>query len=592
MSCILALTLPANALAAVEKNEIVYANLEADGSGRQVIVVNRFESDEAQTVTDYGSYDKLTNLTSTEALSQDRDQVTFSMEPGTFYYQGRLTDTSLPWSFSLKYQMDGKTLNPEQMAGRSGRATVTMDIEQNPAVDSLFFEKYLLSMSVTLDGEKFKDIVAEGANLANSGQDRLLSYTLMPDEAHHLTITAQVTEFELPAIEINAIPMSMDIGEVDTTQIKDQIAQLQDGIDQMDEGAGKLADATQTFKEGTGSLYQGSSQVKKGISSLSGGADQLFQGADQMERLLDNMIESFGQLQGAASQLSESSESLTSGSGQLSEGVSTLNTQFQAVASASAEMKTAISSLAGAAGSCGQDIANLKKLIGVVSQYPDLKTDYAKYIASAQRLIGTMEALDSGLSELNEKVQTFDAALAQVGAAIGQLSQAAQALDGGVGQYTGAADQLSGAINGVDLSGASQQAQLFYQGIESLDEGLKALKQSYATLHQGIATLDGSSSSLEDGAVELEEGAGEIKDKTGDMDQKVDDEVDSVLSKYTGEDFEARSFVDSRNDVELVQFVIRTEPIQMPEPSETAEEEPEEEGFMDRVKGLFEGWGN
>mgnify|MGYP002237243537 CR=1 FL=1 len=57
---------------------------------------------------------------------------------------------------------------PEQMAGRSGRATITMDIEQNPAVDSLFFEKYLLSMSVTLDGEKFKDIVAEGAILHDS----------------------------------------------------------------------------------------------------------------------------------------------------------------------------------------------------------------------------------------------------------------------------------------------------------------------------------------------------------------------------------------------------------------------------------------
>ena len=71
MSCILALTLPANALAAVEKNEIVYANLEADGSGRQVIVVNRFESDEAQTVTDYGSYDKLTNLTNGPECSRN-----------------------------------------------------------------------------------------------------------------------------------------------------------------------------------------------------------------------------------------------------------------------------------------------------------------------------------------------------------------------------------------------------------------------------------------------------------------------------------------------------------------------------------------
>lgn len=590
MSCALALALPMNALAAAEKNEIVYANLNADGSERQVIVVNRFESDEAQTVTDYGHYSSLINLTSLEELSQEEDRVNFSMEPGTFYYQGERADTDLPWRFRLKYQMDGETLTPDQMAGRSGKAVVTMDIVKNPAVNSMFFEKYLLSMSVTLDGEKFKEISAEGANMANAGQNRLLSYTLMPNEEHHLTISAQVTGFEMPAITINAIPMHIEIGEVDTTKIKDQIAELQDGISQMDDGAGQLAEATQELKKGTGSLYRGSSQVKSGISSLSSGADQLFQGAGQVKLLMDGMIEQFGQLKSAASLLSQSSEGLNSGAVQIQDGLSALNTQFQAVAGASAAFKETISSLSDAAGGCDQDITNLKNLIGVINQYPDLSSDYAKYIASATHLIGTMEALDGGLSQLNESVEAFDTALTQVGTAIGQLSEAAQTLASGVSQYTGGVDQLSGTIGGVDLTGASQQFQVFYQGIESLDTGLTTLKSSYSALHQGISSLNSSSTDLQDGADELKEGAAEIKDKTSDMDQKVDDEVDNALSKYIGDTFEARSFVDARNDVELVQFVIKTEAIEVPDPSEPEETEPETEGFRDRVESLFEGW--
>lgn len=591
LSCLLAMAIPANALAAVEKNEIVYANLNADGSGSQVIVVNRFESDEAQQVTDYGKYSNLTNLTSLDALTQQQDQVSFSMQPGTFYYQGEMIGSDLPWNFAISYQMDGESLTPEEMAGRSGKAVISIDIVKNPAVNPMFFEKYLLSMSVTLDGEKFKEIGADSANMANSGQNRLLSYTLMPDEEHHLIIAAQVTEFELPPITINAIPMSMDIGEVDTTEIKDQIAELQDGIGQMDDGAGQLADATSKLKKGTGSLYQGSTQVRKGISTLSGGADQLFQGASQIELLMNAMIERFGQLQSAAGQISQNSQGLNAGAAQLSEGLNALNTQYQAVSGAVSDLKKAVSALAAAAGGCDQDIANLKKLIGVVSQYPDLASDYAKYIASGKRLMGTMELLDAGLSQLNQKIGDFETALNQVGAAINQLNEGAKTLNGGIGQYTGAVDQLSGAINGVDLSDAAPQIQLFCQGMESLDKGLNELKSSYEALHQGIATLNSSSAEMKDGAGELKDGADEIKDKTGDMDQKVDDEVDNALSKYTGEGFEARSFVDERNEVELVQFVIKTAAIEIPEADTPAEEEPEEEDFIDRVKKLFDGWG-
>ena len=173
------------------------------------------------------------------------------------------------------------------------------------------------------------------------------------------------------------------------------------------------------------------------------------------------------------------SQGLNAGAAQLSEGLNALNTQYQAVSGAVSDLKKAVSALAAAAGGCDQDIANLKKLIGVVSQYPDLASDYAKYIASGKRLMGTMELLDAGLSQLNQKIGDFETALNQVGAAINQLNEGAKTLNGGIGRYTGAVDQLSGAINGVDLSDAAPQIQLFCQGMESLDKGLNAVSYTH-----------------------------------------------------------------------------------------------------------------
>ena len=37
-----------------------------------------------------------------------------------FYYQGTLEDTALPWNFSFNYCIDGKVVDPSELAGRDG----------------------------------------------------------------------------------------------------------------------------------------------------------------------------------------------------------------------------------------------------------------------------------------------------------------------------------------------------------------------------------------------------------------------------------------------------------------------------------------
>lgn len=90
-----------------------------------------------------------------------------------------------------------------------------------------------------------------------------------------------------------------------------------------------------------------------------------------------------------------------------------------------------------------------------------------------------------------------------------------------------------------------------------------------------------------DGADSLREGTDEFKEKSKDMDGQIHEEIDGVVDSFSGSDFVPVSFVSDKNkNVELVQFVMKTAGIQIPEPEEIpVEEEPE--GFWKRLAALF-----
>ena len=73
-----------------------------------------------------------------------------------------------------------------------------------------------------------------------------------------------------------------------------------------------------------------------------------------------------------------------------------------------------------------------------------------------------------------------------------------------------------------------------------------------------------------DGVGELKDGTDEFKDKTSDIDEKIDEEVNKVITNFSGSDFTTISFVSDKNtNVNLVQFIMKTEGIKMPEKGKT-----------------------
>ena len=259
------------------KEEVVYIRLNGDGSVKEIHVVNIFELDAAGQIIDYGAYENLRNMTTTDELGYANETVTIDAQAGRLYYEGKLKSNVMPWNIKIRYFMDGQEYTADEIAGKSCELKITMQITENTACEGNFFAGYTLQTSVSLDTKSCANISASGATIANVGSKKQLTYTILPGKGANIEITASVKDFEMAAISINGIQLKMNI-EINDDLIQDKIDELLSGIFRLDEGAGIIKDgATQLF-DGANALKDGMNQMQSGAGALAGGMSQLESG--------------------------------------------------------------------------------------------------------------------------------------------------------------------------------------------------------------------------------------------------------------------------------------------------------------------------
>src|SRR5699024_10748925 len=152
------------------------------------------------------------------------------------YYQGELEKQVLPWNIAIHYILDGDEIEPDELAGKSGKIEIHIQTEENDTVDPVFFNYYLQQISVTLDPEKFDNIQAPEGIKANEGKKQRITFSVMPEEESELIITADVEEFELDPIELNALPANIAMEDPDFGSQTGQFKTLSDAISDLHTG--------------------------------------------------------------------------------------------------------------------------------------------------------------------------------------------------------------------------------------------------------------------------------------------------------------------------------------------------------------------
>ncbi|MCD7846278.1 MAG: hypothetical protein LUG57_10625 [Oscillospiraceae bacterium] len=644
------LACPALGAESTPKEEVVYASLDGSGAVEAVYVVNIFDLAQAGTITDYGDYSALRNMTTTDEIVYEDGVVTIQAEAGKLYYEGTLENAQLPWTFEIHYYLDGVEYAAADLAGRSGELEITLSVGENTACAGDFFQGYALQISLTLDTALCADITAEGATVANVGGDKQLTYTVLPGTEKEYIITAAVTDFEMEGIDINGVPLTLEV-EVDDEALMEQVTSLIEAIQALDEGAAELdegavglessvetdlASGTGSLTAGAAALESGTGELETGAETASAGAASLTDGAAALEAGLETLNQGVAQLQAGLEALDGQSQALTDGSAQVKAALAALQSALAGVTASSDTIETLtataqtmeasldaltaqnqaaaqqLESLAGIAGGLG---GVTTAAVNAALSGMGIDMTVADGVALADGLVTLLESNSEAIAQIETFMDTVSQALSDsltalegqvsaLTAAIDALAQEYDGLDAGIEDYTegvaqilAGCEQLSAGVSALtESSGAlTAGASALYDGVEELLAGIVSIYQATGTLTDGAGQLDSGVAALLEavqalcgGTEELKEGTAAMREETEGMDETIQEQIDDLLASVTGGETEITSFVSGKNTaVEAVQFVITTPAIETETTTETTTETEQETTFWQKLMELF-----
>lgn len=269
------------------KEEVVYGMLNADGSVSVIHVVNIYDSG---TILDYGTYSKVTNLSTAEALTYVDDAITAVLDAKRVYVQGDMTVLELPWTVLIEYTLDDQPIDPTKLGGKSGDLKIHLVISANPKVNPSFAANMALQVGLSLDQSRIADLKTTKATLAQAGSAQQVTYTVLPGQSLNTVLQMTVTDFEMDPITLNGIRMTLGF-DVDTSTLTDQLTSLTDAIAQLDTGVGQLKEGMNALSSGFESYVAGMNQFNTGLAQLALSGEALSLGANALSTNMALLVE-------------------------------------------------------------------------------------------------------------------------------------------------------------------------------------------------------------------------------------------------------------------------------------------------------------
>lgn len=479
------------------KEEVIYGILKSDGAVESLYVVNIFNGGN---IIDYGDYSKVFNLTTNVALNQADDKLSINTDKEKFYYQGNLISKELPWTIVIKYYMNDKELPASDLAGMSGALKITLSVTKNPNVSTSFYDNFGLQISVLLDNKLSRNIVANNATIAEAGGSKQLNFTVLPGNSFDSTITANVNDFEMDSISINAIRLAFDIN-IDSKEFTGQFSELIQGIEVLDDGAGDLLEGIKKLSDGINDYVEGLNAFNNGIEQLSSGAKELYTGASSL---------SYG-----ISELAKQNDNINNGA------IALQNASFDAVNA---------------------------QLQGMGLGLPVLTPDnYSTVLSNIPDLAVVKLQLD-GIIQFVQGLKGYTDGVAQLDTGANKLSE-------GVKKFRDSSGEIAASANAI------------YDGATKINSGIKELKV---------------------GMTSYKEGTNEFRSQASNINSEIDKQISELMNEIFGSNEIVESFVSEKNkDIDSVQFVLKTSPIEISEVPTAEITEPVRLSFWQKILELF-----
>lgn len=573
----------------MEKQETVYVNQKADGSVDNITVSDWLKNISGTgNVTDVSHLDNIKNVKGDESFRQEKDgKLVWSANNADIYYQGTTNET-LPVGVHISYKLDGVNTDAKEMAGKSGKLTITLQYENN--MDDGDEEQsipFLMTSAIILPVDTFHNVTVSQGKIISEGSNQILVVYGMPGLEEELklsgdmkekldkkigdtvTITADATDFSLGSIYTVAssnvfsdIDLDAD-GSMD--DLENAIDELVSATDKLISGSKELSDGLTTLQNsfktyaagvndvgkgasdlatGAGKLEKGISKYTKGVKSLTDGTDQYIAGTQTLAQGVSAYVAGEQLIDSGISELYTKTKDFPTQYGAFSDGLLsyisgvdqiTNKENVKALADGASSIKGGIQDIHNNLAGINNALIELLDKMG--EENTDGKLDQAiASLKTQQATLAVMVQATGEGSNLAKGAGQLAGAMQQLNDNAGQLSQGGQSLKSYNSQISEGITGISGGISSLytGIQQLSDSNDALLAGATQLQTKSTDLITGIGQLTASSAALNSSAKSLSKGAKKLSKGTGSLENATKDVSLGVDKLQGGSLSLLNG----------------------------------------------------------
>ena len=591
------------------KDETVYVIAGADGSVQKIIVSDWIKNTlGSNTIRNKSELTDVENVKSDESytLGSDNTRV-WDAQGNDIYYQGNI-EKELPVGLSVTYKLDGKTVSPAELAGKSGKVTIRFDytnqqyeyVEIDGQKEKIYVPFAMLT-GILLDNDVFTNVEITNGKLINDGSRTAVIGIAFPGLQDNLAISPE--KLEIPDyVEITANAKNFKLGMTITLATNELFNEMDadhlDSISDLSGSLGEMTDAMEQLMDGSSQLYDGLSTLLEKSGELVEGIDKLTAGAEALKTGAGDLDTGAAKLQSGAAQLSEGLNTLASNNDSLNGGakqvfetlLSAANTQLAAAGLdvPALTISNYADVLTGVIASLDENAVYEKALAAVTAaveaQRPYIEGQVTAAINAAIAEQMQSESIVQMIEDNTTEQMASESVQAMISANVEEQMQSDtikemiatntelqvqkaisdnMASDEVQAQFAAASE---GAKSVISLKTSLDSYNTFYLGLQSytagvsqaaagagelkagtddLKSGTSKLYAGATELYDGILTLKNGTPALVDGITQLRDGAMQLSDGLKEFnEQGVQKLVDAVDGDLTGLTTRLRATID------------------------------------------------
>lgn len=476
-------------------DEAYYAMTDCYGNLTEGSVVKSYRTNGFTTLTDYGDYDEVVNLTDGTVPVTADGKTTFRFDgdnvPDHFYFEGKTAQPfeDLPWTLAVSYTLNGVPARAEELAGQTGVVEIHLDAVPNPEASEYARNNYTLEAMAIFNQDDILSLEAPGAQVQLIGNLRAVLFLGLPGEELHDVIRVGSEDFSFGGLTILMVPATLSQLE-EIAKLSERKDELEENYDRLSGSMDSLLDAMTAMTGSLNASANGLDQLEQARGIFSNGKGSLYAGTDALRADLSNLAEVLepveAQLTALSKTVSASKSTLNSmvdTVGDLKEDLEDMEDALEELEDGTGDVKKVLSSLS----SLQKSLKTLQKALGGQTS----GGDSGQSGTSASATVEQVKQAHSAYVETN-RTAFYQALLMLNGKAASEAAASAKAAVEAVEKLETAKAGLARYQEGLkDL-----QAKLAV----ATDETEKAsLEEQITAVNTKITTLQGQISELEAG---------------------------------------------------------------------------------------------